>query len=233
VSRATPRAGFTLIELMIAITLVSAILAGMLVSLRGGLLALERTDARILESRAALGLDQMIRRQLGGVFPAVGDCALSEGLVSRVPVFRGNAQAMLLVTSYSMAEGARGYPRLAEYRVIANNDGTVRLAMEELLFPSPETALPYCSSNSIRPVTSPGQVMVVAPRLAAARFSYREVDPYTRLGGKWVPEWIAPNLPYGIRIDMQATAEDGGGFSNITVPLHVSREYRESYADRR
>lgn len=216
---------------MIAITLVSAILTGMLTSLRGGLLALDRTETRIEESRAALGLDQMLRRQLGGIFPAMGDCALNDGLAARVPLFRGNAQRMLLATSYSMTEGARGYPRLVEYRVAANGDGTVRLIVEEFLFPSPETALPFCSQQEMpRPA---GRLLVVASRLAAVRFSYRETDPYTRLGGKWVPEWIAPNLPYGIRIDMQAAADEGGAVSNITVPLHISREYRELYADRR
>lgn len=231
--RAAPRAGFTLIELLIAITLVSAIIAGLLVSLRGGLLALERTSTRMLERRSAFGLDQMIRRQLGAVFPAAGDCTLLDGLPSRVPLFRGNAQTMLLATSYSITEGARGYPRLVEYRVIPNGDGTVRLEMEELLFAGPETALPYCSPDLPRPAAPAGQVTVVEARLAAARFFYREMDPYTRLGGKWVAEWAAPNLPYGIRIDMQAASEDGGDLRNITVPLHISRQYRELYADRR
>ena len=225
------RAGFTLIELIIAITLVSALVAGMLMSMRGGLLTLERTDSKIQESRAALGLDQMIRRQIGGIFPAAGDCAITQDQVSRGPVFRGTSQAMLLVTSYSIMEGSRGYPRLVEYRVVPNNDGALSLIVEEMLFPSPETTIPYCAPPSIlRPLGPAARTMVLVPRLAAAMISYRQTDPATRLGGPWLTEWNQLNLPLTIRIDMQNSA---GSRSTIAIPLHITREARELYADRR
>ena len=221
------RAGFTLIELIVAITLVSAIVAGMLAALRGGLLTLERVGTRIQESRGALGLDQMIRRQIGGVLPAVGDCAQNATMAVRSPLFRGNPSAMFFVTSYSMTEGARGYPRLVEYRVLPNNDGTSRLVVEEMLFASPATTTKFCSPPGLlRPLERPQQSMVLAPRLASARIFYREVNPATRLGGAWLAEWTASNLPYAIRIDLEPAA-------SITVPLHISREYQEVYADRR
>lgn len=224
------RAGFTLIELMIAITLVSAIVAGMLAALRGGLLTLERVGTRIQQSRSNLGLDQMIRRQIGGILPAMGDCAIDAAQAVRAPLFRGNSAAMLLVTSYSMTEGARGYPRMVEYRVLPNNDGTSRLVVDEMLFPSPAASLNFCSQPSLlRPLQPAPRSMVLAPRLAAARIVYREVNPATRLGGEWLPEWSAPNLPFAIRIDLQLA----GGATSITVPLHVTRDPREAYADRR
>jgi len=225
-ARYTRTAGFTLIELIIAVALVAAISAGMLSAMRGSLLTMERVQTRIQESRGALGLDQMIRRQIGGVLPAMGDCAQNESMSVLSPIFRGDATAMLLVTSYSMTEGARGYPRLAEYRVLPNNDGTVRLVVDEMLFPSPATTTKFCSPPGLlRPIEPSPRSMVLAPRLAAVRISYREVDPNTRLGGAWFPEWIKPNLPYAIRIEMDS--------ASITVPLHISRDYQEFYADRK
>jgi prepilin-type N-terminal cleavage/methylation domain-containing protein len=224
--RASSTAGFTLIELMISITLVAAVAAGMLSAMRGGLLTLERVQSHIQESRGALGLDQMIRSQVGGVLPATGDCA-NDGQAVKSPLFRGNAGGMLMVTSYSMSEGARGYPRVVEYSVLPNDDGTLRLVADEVLFPSPATTLNFCAPPSVlRPLGPAARSMVLAPRLAFARISYREVDPATRLGGAWFPEWIKPNLPYAVRIEM----EPGG---SITVPLHVTRDYREFYADRK
>ena len=224
---ASRRAGFTLIELMIAITLVAAIVAGMLAALRGGLLTLERVQTRIQDSRAALGLDQLIRRQIGGVLPAAGECGQGDAQAVKAPVFRGNAAAMLMVTSYSMTEGARGYPRLTEYRVLPNNDGTARVEVSEMLFPSPATTARFCAPpNVLRPLEPAPGHLVIVPRVASARMFYREVNPVTRLGGAWFSEWTGPNLPYAIRIDLDPGA-------SITVPLHVTRDYQEFYADRK
>jgi general secretion pathway protein J len=232
--RRTRQAGFTLIEVLIAITLVAAIMGGMLSAMRGGLLTLERVQTRIQESRGALGLDQMIRRQIGGVLPAIGECTQSASLITPSPIFRGNANAMLLVTSYSMTEGARGYPRLAEYRVLPNNDGSVRLVVDEMLFPSPATTTRFCAPPGLfRPLDPSPRSMVLAPRAASIRIFYRDLNPTTRLGGLWLPEWITGNLPYAIRIDIEPVPGPGVSATSITVPLHISRDYQEFYADRK
>src|SRR5580658_10432185 len=47
--------GFTLIELMISITLVAAISAGMLMAMRAALLTLEKVDARLQSNRRVMG----------------------------------------------------------------------------------------------------------------------------------------------------------------------------------
>ena len=233
--RHTRRAGFTLIEVLIAISLVAAIMAGMLSAMRGGMLTLERVQTRIQESRGALGLDQMIRRQIGGVLPALGDCLQTDSTAVLSPVFRGTATAMLLVTSYSMTEGARGYPRLAEYHVLPNGDGTVRLVVDEMLFPSPATSARFCSPpNVLRPLEPAApKTMVLAPRVASIRISYREMNPLTRVGGEWFPEWALPNLPYAIRIELEPLPGPAASFTSITVPLHISRDYQGVYADRK
>lgn len=219
--------GFTLIELIIAITLVSAIVAGMLSAMRGGLLTLERVQNRIQDSRGTLGLDQMIRRQIGGILPAQGDCAIDERSSFRGPVFRGNPSAMIFVTTYSVTEGARGYPHLVEYRVAPNTDGTLRVVMEEMLFASPATTRGFCAApNLVRPMEPSGRSMVIAARVTDARISYRQMDPFTHLGGEWVAEWTQPTLPHAIRIDMQPVG-------SIAVPLHVSRDPQVIYADRK
>ena len=35
-----------------------------------------------------------------------------------MPIFNGNDQTLRLVSSYSLAEGARGYPRVIELQVL-------------------------------------------------------------------------------------------------------------------
>ncbi|MEP7353486.1 MAG: prepilin-type N-terminal cleavage/methylation domain-containing protein [Acidobacteriota bacterium] len=223
--------GFTLMEVMLAITLLAAISAGMLVSLRGGLLTLERTSSRIEQERRALGVEEMLRMQLGDVMPSVGFCGPPPGGV-RESIFRGTPQAMLLTTSYSMTEGSRGYPRIVSYQVLGNADGTVRLVVNEALFSGPVSTAPFCQPAGLLNFWPQGaQSFVVAARLASCRILYRQRF-FSGAPGDWKPDWNLPNLPYAIRIEMiPPPGVIGTGPSNITIPFHVFRDVSEVYAD--
>ena len=61
--------GVTLIELMIAITLVAALSTGMLMAMRTGLLTLQKTDDRLQANRRVMSVNQILSRQIGGVMP--------------------------------------------------------------------------------------------------------------------------------------------------------------------
>src|SRR2546430_17234075 len=100
-------AGVTLIELMIAITLVSAISAGMLMAMRTSLLTLDKTTARLQLNRRVMSVEQIMSRQIGGLMPVLGRCP--------GPVFVGTPTTLRMVSSYSMSEGARGEPRILMY----------------------------------------------------------------------------------------------------------------------
>src|SRR5258708_6652830 len=76
--------GVTLMELMIAITLVAALSTGMLMAMRISLNTLEKTQVRLEENRRAMGVQQLVLRQLGGVIPVLGECG-----TPRSPVFVG------------------------------------------------------------------------------------------------------------------------------------------------
>jgi len=119
----TNQRGFTLIELMISITLVAAIATGMLMAMRGGLLTLGRTQTRLDENRRALGIQRILSLQLGGAMPVRTGC---NGQLSGF-AFRGTASALAMVSTYSMTEGSRGAPRIVEYQVAPDLGGTVQL----------------------------------------------------------------------------------------------------------
>ena len=76
--------GVTLLELIIAITLVAALSAGMLMAMRTSLTALEKTQARLEDNRRTMGVQQLILRQVGGIL-MVADEAVAE-LVDGAPV---------------------------------------------------------------------------------------------------------------------------------------------------
>ena len=85
--------GFTLIELMIAVTLVAAISTGMLLAMRTALLTLQKVESRLQDNRRVVSVQQMLVRQLSSVMPAVGDCGTSRG-----SLFLGTAQSLRMVT---------------------------------------------------------------------------------------------------------------------------------------
>jgi prepilin-type N-terminal cleavage/methylation domain-containing protein len=228
------QAGFTLIELLIAIALVAAISAGLLTSMRNALLTMERTQQRLQENRRALGIQDFIRRQIGGAMPVKGICGSGDQLGMR-DIFRGDAKTMLLVSNESMLEGSRGRPRLALYQVRDNRDGTVRLEVVEQPFSGPASATPYCNLDpSVMPTPPVGtQPFVLLDHLASCRFIYRDLNQSTLFGRELLPAWVQPWLPYAVRIELEPAPNSDVRMpvGSITIPLLVTREPGTDYYD--
>jgi len=224
--------GFTLVELIISITLVSAISAGMLMAMRTSLMTLDKTRARLDDNRRTAGIERMITGQLGGTMPERGNCATEGGYATPVAVFSGTPQSLNLVTTYSMTEGSRGYPRFLQYQVAPDEGGTVKLVVTERLYSGPASTVPFCFNNVFLPVRLGPESFVIADKLAYCRIWYRERNPAT-LAGKWVEVWTRPDLPAGIRIDMAPAAQDPRriAVTSVTVPLRITRKYQVLYAD--
>ena len=137
--------GVTLLELMIAITLVAGLSTGMLMAMRTSLLTYEKTSKKLESNRRFVKTQQIISSQIGAVMPVSGMCTPGEGPVVMTPSFlRGSEDMLRLVSSYSIAEGARGYPQIVEYRVIAGERGSVRLVATERPYTGPQSTTAFC-----------------------------------------------------------------------------------------
>ena len=227
------QAGVTLIELMIAITLVAALSTGMLMAIRTSLITLEKTNARLQANRRVMGVEQILSRQIGGVMPVMADCGSSGGSTSRVPAFNGSSQTLYLVSTYSLAEGARGYPRVLAFQVVPAEGGGVRLIVNEFLYSGPSSITPFCLNSNFLPGEPTPQSFVLADRLAYCRFLYREVVRESPAAGNWVPAWTQTNLPSAVRVEMAALAPDPARLPvvGVTVPLHIVRDVGAPYYD--
>jgi prepilin-type N-terminal cleavage/methylation domain-containing protein len=226
-------AGVTLIELLIAITLVALLSTAMLMGLRAGFLSYRRTTDRMQDNRRTSNIEAILARQIAGVIPAMGGCATSGGGIAPVPFFNGTPTSMRLISSYSMSEGARGLPRVIELQVVPNESGGVRLVVNEHLYTGLASTAPFCFDGRWLPVTPNAQSFVAADGLAYCRFQYREAIPDSVLPGNWLPVWSKANLPNAVRIDM-APLQTGPGrlaFLPVTVPIHVTREVVAQYTD--
>jgi prepilin-type N-terminal cleavage/methylation domain-containing protein len=248
--------GVTLLELMIAITLVAGLSTGMLMAMRTSLLTYDKTAKRLESNRRFVRAQQMLSDQISAVMPVQGVCFGDAGQTIGIPSFLSGSENMLrLVSSYSIAEGSRGYPQIVEYRVIPEPSGSVRLVVTERPYTGPQSTTPYCGNAPAPPVPSfemanqsvlelggaqsaaapaLGGSYVLAEHLAYCRFSYHE--PYNQnrfIETPWLPLWDKPLLPAGVRIEMRAAVPNSGGLSvlGVTVPIQVNRDPRMVYVD--
>ena len=223
--------GVTLIELMIAIVLVSALAVGMLMAIRSGLTAMDRINVRLEENRRVVGIQQIVVSQIDGAIPLTGLCRLN-----------GLADSLQLVTNYSIGGGARGFPQIVLFSVVPDPSGGFQLREVEAPYPRAACEADQVSSPGApapiapTPAASPNaETLVLARHLYSARFSYRGPP---RADGTivnvWTDSWNLPVLPGAVRIE---TVPLDGPTSNLpaladNATIHVTKlqmDYVDDY----
>ncbi len=224
--RVNPQKGFTLIELMISITLVAALATGMLMAMRTSLLSMEKVSARLQFNRRVMGMERIVTRQIGGLLPVMSDCGGR-------PLFLGTSDSLRMVSTYSMEEGARGYPQFDEFRVVKSEEG-VRLVVTEHLYTGPSASAPFCGGQQPATDVTPSS-LILADRLATCTFSYREAIVDTPPSSKWLGSWDRQDLPAAVKIEMTPLDSSPAllPVMNVTVPIHITRQVRAWYEDLR
>jgi prepilin-type N-terminal cleavage/methylation domain-containing protein len=241
--RRRSQSGVTLMELLIAITLLSVITVGIMFAMRIGLNALERSNSRFIANRRVMGVDRVMHEQLAGIMPVKAKCMAGVGEPpAEVPFFQGEPGSMRFASSYSLEEGARGYPHILEYLVIPGEEGRgVRLVMNEYIYTGPISAGATCAGGiggvdgligRYRPVEIGPKAFVLADKLSRCSFAYKEeVDhPPFEI---WQPEWRSIKLPVAVRIDLAPLEPEGANLEvlPVTVRLQLTRNPNVKYAN--
>jgi prepilin-type N-terminal cleavage/methylation domain-containing protein len=240
------RKGMTLIEVMIAITLVALLTTGMLLAMRISLTSLGKTNDRLNANRRITGAQRALEQQIAGFMP-VAAITPPAGLGQpgmKVPFFQGEPQSMRFVSSYSLHEASRGIPRILEFQIIPGGDaGGVRLIVNEWPYTGPASAGIMVTGRStidglglmttFRPIEAGPNSFILADKLASCRFLYQEIRPQPEYQ-RWDETWILPTWPRAIRIEMlPLTAEPGQlKMVSVTAPVHVTKAPLDSYEDK-
>jgi hypothetical protein len=238
-------AGVTLMELLIAISLVSFISLTMVMALRVGLSAMERTNSRFIANRTAISVQRLLQSQIAGLIPVTAECRPGGAApAGRFAMFEGRPDSMRFVSSYSLAEAGRGFPRLLEFQVIPGEQNRgVRLVVNERIYGGPFMLGSLCGgflpNEEGRPMPRFPQIeigpasFVLADKLAYCRILYRRPQP-PPVFEEWVHVWPMPDiLPTGIRIEMASLDPNPAGLQllTITAPVHVTKWVLGPYAD--
>jgi hypothetical protein len=226
----------TLIEVLIAVTLLSLLVTGVMLAMRVGLSALSRTNSRLMTNRRIAGAERILQEELEGLVPTMAFCAgNSEGSISRLPFFQGEPASMRFVSTYSLQGGWRGAPQILEFQVASGDQGKgVRLVVNEIPYTGPAGSGRLCAGPplSFKPIEVTPQSFVLADKLEFCRFSFLEVslppDP-----PHWRPDWVAPRWPLAIRVDMRPLDAESSRLplTTVTARIRVNRLQEATYSD--
>jgi prepilin-type N-terminal cleavage/methylation domain-containing protein len=234
------KAGVTLIEILIAISLLSLLSVGMLISMRIGFNTMEKVDSRLISDRRVSYARRIVEDEISGYMYSFAIWHPSPDNGRVVPFNQWEPQTMRFVTAYSLQDAWRGRPQIAALQVIPGADGRgVRLIVNEIPYTGPEQAgqtiasIDQDSTVNYVPVVPGSQSFVLADRLSFCRFSYLQPIP-TAPFQIWRPDWaLRQTLPKGVRIDMAPldTSPADLHVSTVTVAFHVNTTPGTTYAD--
>jgi prepilin-type N-terminal cleavage/methylation domain-containing protein len=238
------RAGVTLIEILIAVSLLSLLSVGILVAMRIGFNTMEKTDAHLVQNRRVANARKILENEIAGFIFTRAEWRPAPENTQILPFVQWEPQSMRFVTAYSLQDAWRGRPQIAAFQVIPGERNVgVRLIVNEIPYTGPAQAGLEVTSVEPDPRTGaaiahfapvvPGpQSFILADRLAYCRFSYLEPRPEPPLR-VWRPDWVSAGLPLGIRIEMEplSSAPSELHVTTMTVSMPVNREPGRIYSD--
>jgi prepilin-type N-terminal cleavage/methylation domain-containing protein len=247
--RNSPQAGVTLIEVLIAVTLLSLLSVAMLYALRAGLMSYSKTTAKLMENRKVVGAQRVLEQELQGLVPVVSPClGTPDSASQKFGFFQAEPQTMRFVSTFSLQQAWRGPAQILELFVMPGDDGVgVRLLVNEVPFGGPVAAGALCQSIALNPAigrpaphfvpvnAGPGS-FVLADRLAFCRFLYLwpAIDPtQPQAQPVWSSSSSGLGWPIAIRIEMAPLETDPSHLQPVTViaNLHVHRLPEVTYGD--
>ncbi len=197
--RAQQRRGMTLVEVLIAVSLVSLLSLGLLYAMRAGLQAMSVVNARVEANRRAGGAERVLELQFSGFLPVMARCGAGAGgmMPPATPFFQGEPQVLRFVTTYSLFGGVRGTASIVEYFLTANPEGGVRLLVNEIPYRGPVGAGLFCGppvslGPGLPPLPQPLSAIAVARNNAR-----REVVARIVIG----TSWLCRSRAHGARAD--------------------------------
>jgi len=243
-----PQAGVTLIEMVVAVTLLSLLTVGMMLAMQVGLQAYHKTESKLMDNRRVAGAQRIVEEELEGMLPAFVACGSGPNAPgSRAVLFQGQPANMWLVSTFSLQEAWRGQPQILELLVVPGEEGQgVRLVVNEIPYTGARGAGPLCTGTinapgtisklaQFMPMPAGPKSFVLADKLAYCRFSYYtpsnniyQTEPPT-----WQANWLAAGWSLAIRIEMAPEGPDPSRLQPITVtaPLHIRRDPEKRYDD--
>jgi hypothetical protein len=228
--------GITLLEILIAVSLLSLLSVAMFLAMRIGLNAYTKADMRLMENRRVAGAQRILQEQISGLVPVMAVCSGAAGVPGpQALFFEGQPDVIRLVSMFSLEQAFHGQPQILEIFVIAGENGRgVRLVANEILYTGPPGAGRFCTGPSqFLPVTAGPLSFVLADKLAWCHFAFLAPPPAPLQPPVWKQAWTTQTWPLAVRIDMAPLDPNPAAVQPISVvaPLNLHRDPQIKYED--
>jgi prepilin-type N-terminal cleavage/methylation domain-containing protein len=193
--RHNSQVGFTLIEVMMAISILALLTVVIAVSWRIAASAQSKVGAELLRSRGVEASADLIEKQIASIVPVRDPNVTGEETV----FFQGSADAVRFVSRYSLREKSRAGLTLVEYRIERGETGARLLSWE-----MPVRALSDLQGTAWQWSAADGRELPLDSEAAAYSFSYLLVDTpsQARLAAA---EWRGQGGVLPVGVTLQAT----------------------------
>jgi prepilin-type N-terminal cleavage/methylation domain-containing protein len=208
------RNGFTLLELLVSMTVVSLLATTVLFSWRIAAGAWGKANQLVEELRRAAATQQLLETQMAEMVPTAHWQRKGMGDV----FFQGERQTARFLSRYSLANRARSGLYRIEYQIVTTSDGTQQLLMNEvpernsdasgLLLTGAEQK-PEGTVLRFAPFERRPETRVLLDGLREAHFEYyRLAGPLGAAG--WVSDWtsLGSQLPRAMAIRVTPGPDD-------------------------
>ncbi|MFC7739022.1 type II secretion system protein J [Roseomonas sp. GCM10028921] len=195
-------AGFTLLEILVALVVLGFLIAGLTQSTRFGLRALDRQAARAATVGELEAVDRVLRRLVEGIDP---------GNAREDPVVEGDQRSLRMVTDLGAAAAALG-------------DGAteVRLTVE-----SGRLVMLWVPARHVTPLASPPPPRreVLLEGIVALDLAYWG-PPQGGGAAAWQDAWAPPSLPAMVRLRLVFPRDSGRRWPDIVASPRRDRDGR-------
>lgn len=219
------RRGLTLMEVLVAITLLGLLSAGSLTALRVAAGSWQRATSRLMLNRRVATANGIFHAAIEGALPVYAEHDRRLFLF-----FQGHPQSMRFVTPYSLERGPRGGLRIVELQVTTGERGRMVL-LNERFYDGPAGAGRLVTGvardqatgqfrMSFVPIEALPSSFVIADELAGCTFSYLMPEGPGQ-PARWVSEWPRlDRLPEAVSIQM-APRPDPARLLPVTVTVPI------------
>jgi len=208
--------GFTLTEMIIAVTLVAMMAVGIWSIFRTGILSWSRGTEYIDASQRHRNITDMVRKQMASAYPLTAP-ADPDSPGPDYPIFYGTETSLSFVSLSALNFNKSPGLTLVNYEVIPDSEGDYLLVESEqrYLGELPDS-VESIDLSSITPLFE---------NLTECYFEYRKADDDADNPGEWVQEWNGQELgelPVAISMTMVTTDTNGAIRNrNMFVPIQA------------
>ena len=225
--------GFTLLEMLISISLIAMLMLALLIGLRIGTRAWQHGEARLQQTHIEQERTAFLTDQLSSLVPYVVTVS-GEDLTGTFTILQARENCLRFVARHGSAFGNQSGLMLAEYGIVERSaarfdvllretpildDGALLRRVVRSVEHDPETGATVIVYQPFDPRATDLRLMT---GLRAARLEYLDLRPPNGQGALWLPRWTSrQDAPYpdAVRLRWEQAGRSGEQFIPVRARL--------------